>query len=243
MNPAYTSTWVRSQAVVGPTGFTTVAAKMDNFTINQAGSKDYLQSPVVDLTAMNSALLTFDRAYAPRLNRADSLLIQVSTDCGNSFVPTAYAKSYAQLATVPAQTTLFAPTNDTDWQQDTLNLTPFAGNKILFRFAAVSRFGNALFVDNVRLNGFTVSVLGLEENQKFRLFPNPAETSVKLFFPHEISDKATARIYAQDGRLVHSQELTGESEQALDIQRLSPGIYQILIQTSGERFQSRFHRK
>lgn len=242
-NPAFTATWVRSQSVIGPTGFTTNAAKMDNFTTNQSGSKDYLISPLVDLTSIASVRLTFDRAYAPRSNRADSLIIQVSTDCGTSFVPTGYAKGYAELATVPAQTTLFAPENDTDWKADTVNLTSFAGTKILIRFVSVSRFGNALFVDNVRLNGSTVSVLGLEDSPEFRLYPNPAETSVKLIFPHEINGKATAKIFAQDGRLVLSQELTGSSEQPLDIQKLSTGIYQILIQTNEERFQTRFQRR
>ena len=242
-NPAFTSTWARSEAVVGPTGFTTTAAKMDNFTTNQAGSKDYLQSPVVDLTNMSLAVLTFDRAYAPRANRADSLLIQVSTDCGASFVPTAYAKNYAQLATAPAQVTLFAPATDADWQPDTLNMTPFVGNKIIVRFVAVSRFGNALFVDNVRLNGFTVSVLGSEENEEFRLYPNPAETAVQLLFPHAIGGRSTARIYAQDGRLVSSEVLSAEAEQTIDIQRLPPGIYQILIETGEERFQARFQRR
>lgn len=242
-NPAYTATWVRSQSVVGPTGFTTIAAKMDNYTTNQAGSKDYLLSPLVDLTSMASAVLTFDRAYAPRLNRADSLIIQVSTDCGNSFVSSGYAKGFAQLATVPAQTTLFAPAADSDWKSDTINLSSFAGNNILLRFVSVSRFGNALFIDNVRLNSSTVSVLGLEESREFRLYPNPAETSVQLLFPHQIGGKAIARIFAQDGRLVQTQQLSGEPEQALDIQQLSPGIYQILIQTGSERFQARFQRQ
>jgi len=242
-NPAYTATWVRSQTIVGPTGFTTTAAKMDNFTTNQNGSKDYLQSPLVDLTGMASAVLTFDRAYAPRTNRLDSLFIQVSTNCGTSFVPTGYAKSSTQLATVPAQSTLFAPANDTDWKSDTINLSSFAGNKILFRLISVSRFGNALFVDNVKLNGSTVSVLSLDENQDFRLFPNPAETVVRLQFPHTISSQAVARIYSRDGRLVQIQTLNGDSEQLIDIQSLSSGIYQIEIQAGEESYQARFQRQ
>jgi hypothetical protein len=138
---------------------------------------------------------------------------------------------------------LFAPTTDADWQPDTLNMTPFAGNKIIVRFVAVSRFGNALFVDNIRLNGFTVSVLGSEENDEFRLFPNPAETSVQLLFPHAPGGRSTARIFAQDGRLVSSEVLSDKAEQTIDIQRLPPGIYQILIQTGEERFQARFQRR
>lgn len=239
------ATWVRSPFIPGPLGLSTYAAKMDNFTTNLNGSKDYLTSPVVDLSTFGEVKLTFDRAYAPRLNRKDSLLVLVSTDCGITYQPTGYAKDYAQLATAPAKTTLFTPANVDEWKGDTLNLSAFAGSKILIRFVAISRFGNVLYIDNVKTNGILVANQSLISSQELSLYPDPAERSIHLRLPANITSDAQFSIYGMDGRMMRKDKFseTGNLEQEIEITDLAPGIYQLVVEDKSRLWQSRFVKK
>lgn len=237
------STWVRGTGIVGSSGLTTAVAKMDNFASNQNGSRDYLNAPLADLSSVGTALLIFDRAYAPRADRADSLLIEVSTDCGSTFQNAGYAKGQAQLATSPSQTTSFLPDNGSDWDSDTVNLSSYLGSKVLLRFVSVSRFGNVLYLDNVRL---ITSPVGVQESAKalpFSIVPNPGDQNIRLLLPETGNGLVTVRFYSADGRLVLNQALSEREEPEMNVSTLPAGVYQVLVSDGEKLYTSRFIRK
>lgn len=235
-------TWTRSGSVLGANGAFTNTARMDNFSSNQSGSKDYLTSPPIDLTTAGPTILTFDRAYAPRLNRRDSLMIWVSTDCGLSFFPSGYAKDHVQLSTSPSQTTSFTPGNENQWKKDTLDLTNYMGGTVIVRFVSVSRFGNVLYIDNIKTEGVMV---GINENirQNLSVFPNPAETNLTFRMPENNAGPTRLFIYSSEGKMVSDRSLEYAPQQEINIENLSTGMYQLLLWQNGKFWQSRFVKK
>jgi hypothetical protein len=236
-------TWVRSTGFVGITGLTTAAAKIDNFVANQSGSRDFLSAPLVDLTSAGTARFLFDRAYAPRSNRADSLLVEVSTDCGATFLNAGYAKGQAELATSPAQTLSFLPNEASDWATDTVDLSSYIGNKVLIRLVSVSRFGNALYIDNARVTTTPVAVSDLQKAISFTIVPNPGDQKIRLVLPETRNGASSVRFFAADGRLVLNQALPDSEDLVLDISALPVGVYQVMISDGEKLYQSRFVRK
>ncbi|RYZ54834.1 MAG: PKD domain-containing protein [Sphingobacteriales bacterium] len=96
--------WVQSW-LAGGFGLSTRSAVFRNYSNDTEGDHDRLVCPQVDLSGISNARLLFDVAYAPfSAANPDSLIVSVSTDCGQSFTPV-YVKSGTSLATAPALTT------------------------------------------------------------------------------------------------------------------------------------------
>ena len=151
-------TWQRS-VTVGGFGLSTSAAYFNNFDNNSNGNVDELIAPVLNLYGLSDAYLIFDVAYAKYNNTySDSLRIQISNDCGNTWTPI-YLKGGSTLATAPDRSTLFIPSNS-EWRKDSINLSNYAGSSnVKIKFENIGRFGNVLFVDNINLAGTATTVL------------------------------------------------------------------------------------
>jgi hypothetical protein len=77
--------------------------------------------------------MKFDVSYRRFDNKTkDSLLVYISTDCGNTFNPTAlYIKSGVDLATGPNKNSSYIPAVNSDWRTDSIDLSNFAGNNVV----------------------------------------------------------------------------------------------------------------
>ncbi|MEZ4888233.1 MAG: choice-of-anchor J domain-containing protein [Chitinophagales bacterium] len=109
----------------------------------------------LDLTDFSSSSLTFDIAYA-RFNASlyDGLKVYV-VDCnGNNTV--VYNKSGSDLATVTDDNSgNFVPLDCNDWRMETVDLSAFDGQMVDLMFENVGGFGNALYLDNILVQGVT----------------------------------------------------------------------------------------
>ncbi|OWY25003.1 hypothetical protein C7N43_17450 [Sphingobacteriales bacterium UPWRP_1] len=146
-NPDAATTWTSQTSICNST-----SAVITNFVYNAPGQQDFLNSPLFDLSGLTSATLSFDVAYA-RYDATffDALQVQISTDCGQNFTAV-YNKSGSVLATAPDITAAFTPADCSQWRTETIDLTPYCGNTVLLRFAAINGFGNNLFIDNINLS-------------------------------------------------------------------------------------------
>jgi subtilisin family serine protease len=167
-NPDNDITWER--ATVGGISPGNQAMKMDLFSYAQAGQRDGLISPAISLNGYSSAQMTFDHAYR-RFNQdaTDSLIIYVSTNCGNSWtrVFQVAENGTGSFATQVTSPNAFTPAQAADWcfqpisQQTpgascyTINLTPFVGQNILVMFESFNAgtLGNNLYIDNINIDG------------------------------------------------------------------------------------------
>jgi len=168
MNPDGDITW--APANVGGISPGTQAMKLDFFNYAQASQRDGLISPLISLEGMVSAEMDFDHAYR-RFNQTatDSLIIYVSTDCGNNWTRVFQIGENGQgtFATQTTNANPFTPAAPLDWcfvpisQQTpgascyTIDLTDFVGQNILVMFEGFNAgtLGNNLFLDNINIDG------------------------------------------------------------------------------------------
>lgn len=167
-NPDNDITW--APATVGGITPGNQAMKMDFFNYAQAGQRDGLISPKIDLNGYVSAEMTFHHAYR-RFNQSatDSLIIYVSTNCGSTWTRVFEIAETGQ-GTFATQTTNgnpFTPAQAADWCFQPISstvsgascyeidLTPFVGQEIIVMFESFNAgtLGNNLYLDNINIDG------------------------------------------------------------------------------------------
>ncbi|MFM9055739.1 MAG: choice-of-anchor J domain-containing protein, partial [Bacteroidota bacterium] len=139
---------------VGGYGNSNGCMYFDNYSSDAQGARDEFMSPSLNLVGLGTARLVFDLAYQPYSlsSYVDSLRILISTDCGTTFTPL-YTKWGSSLATVTGTNTAeFLPTS-TQWRTDTVNLSSYIGQQVQVSFQNIGRYGNNLYIDNIRLQG------------------------------------------------------------------------------------------
>lgn len=159
VNPDASYTWERRTGITGATGTATAANYINNYTYNSPPAEDYLMTPVINLISAASAQLTFDVAYARYgAGYEDGLRVDISADCGQTWTSTGYLKTGLTLATAGTITSLFTPTSAAQWRKDTINLSPWTGNKVMLRFVNINDYGNSLYIDNTNITSVAGNV-------------------------------------------------------------------------------------
>jgi len=139
-----------------------VASEYMNFyNYSNTGDLDYLVSPILNTTGVDSVLVSFDRAYvryATGTGFSDTLMIQVSTDCGNTFPITAWKKGGDNLATRSGTNTGNWFPVAADWGTEKIDIKPFIGNasSITISFTGKTGYGQNLFLDNINISTVTL---------------------------------------------------------------------------------------
>ncbi len=115
-----------------------------------------LRSPLIDLTGMTNPVLSFYVAYTTKSTSPGNDMVQVliSTNGGISYNPAIFDKGWTSipsLGTVPSQDPEFIPGAANHWRHEIVNLTPYAGEKIVVSFSAISGVGNNAWIDNVKI--------------------------------------------------------------------------------------------
>lgn len=155
-NPDQLTTW-ESHSCVGSDGNSTNAARINNHGYSSPGQEDGLITPSIDLMASVSPRLIFDRSYSGTFsNKNDRLRIDISTDCGDTWLPSSYSKTGTDLVSSGPTNSVFEPFLASQWERDTLDLTPYAGMSIKVRFVNITDNGNALYIDNVQFYDLNV---------------------------------------------------------------------------------------
>ena len=148
-NPDGSTSWTKGE-VTGPTGAKSEVMYMNYFNYSTVGAEDGLLSEKFDINGYNPVLY-FDVSYAPYSSAySDSLVVEVSTDCGASFTRV-YAKDGTSLATTANSQSQFIPGGSTDWRTDSVALSNSNGDFVQFRIKGIGGYGNNLYIDNIRV--------------------------------------------------------------------------------------------
>ncbi|MFM7016894.1 MAG: PKD domain-containing protein [Bacteroidota bacterium] len=146
--------WTRSTSASG-FGASTACMTYQNYSLSSGGLRDEMQSQKVNLSGFAEYWLKFDVAYqqySTSATYADSLAVGISNDCGVSF-NNVYYKSGTSLATVAGTNgAAFTPTA-AQWRTDSINLTSYANQSVQSSFINIGRYGNNLFIDNIKIEG------------------------------------------------------------------------------------------
>ena len=141
------------------------AAKMDLYNYGNGFERDGMQTPPLDFSNYTNVSMTFDHAFRRyNASSADSLVLLVSADCGNTFDRIAgYAEDgTGSLATAFTNTVEFIPVAG-DWCTGTvgadcftIDLSAYDGqSSVVVRFESFNNgiAGNNLFIDNINIDG------------------------------------------------------------------------------------------
>jgi PKD repeat protein len=144
------------------------SARLPYFLDFQSGSRDFLVSPALNFKGYSAITLTFKHAYQAKIQGVtDSLIVSVSSDCGQSWIR---LKSMGEgvtrtFSTSPITGQFFLPGQIEDWCGQptysgcsTISLTPYAGlSGVRIRFEGYNSFGNNIYIDNVNISGTVVN--------------------------------------------------------------------------------------
>ena len=146
------------------------AAKIDFYNYENGFERDGLQTPPLDLSNFTNVSMSFEHAFRRYdANSRDSLVLLVSTDCGNTFERiAAYAEDGSgTFATAYTSSEEFIPGNG-DWCTGTvgtdcfnIDLSAYDGlSAVVVRFESVNNgiAGNNLFIDNINIDGTQIAV-------------------------------------------------------------------------------------
>lgn len=234
-NPDGLFTWTLADGIIGRTGTSTRAARASFAPDPAVGQRDVLQTPPLNLNS-SQPKLRFDLAYAPIVDRAkgpDSLLVQVVDACTLAVLGKPYAKgATGALGTTAPQETYFVPSARTQWRQELVDLTPFAGKSVLLRFVGYNGFGNYLYVDNVTVGNQLLALTNAAAAVGLEAWPNPtaAGTVLHVRLPTQ-NGGGHLRLVDNLGRIVWQTQLTAAAataEQLLTVP-VAPGLYSVVF--------------
>ena len=133
----------------------TWVALFPNFFVPLVGERDILTSPKINLSNAVEPELRFDLAYGGLVGDGpDTLMIEVSTDCGNTVDQVIYLKTGTDLITAPSPGSIsdvWAPESPDQWREEVVDLSPYKGQDIVLNFVNICGYGNILILDNIQI--------------------------------------------------------------------------------------------
>ncbi len=149
------SKWMEEQAPYET--LSNVAASIDLADNSASGDFDYLVTPILDVTNLNSADLEFSYAYSGDGNiwNKDGFIVALSVDCGQNYEEEFYVFEGfgSSLRTTVAGNPDFTPGGPQDWQRVNLNITPYLnGDPIRVAFIGINGGGGKLYLDSISIN-------------------------------------------------------------------------------------------
>lgn len=238
------------------------AAKMDFFNYQQASQRDGMLLPQISLAGYNSIDMSFEHAYR-RYDQtaADSLVIYISTDCGQTFDRLAeYAEDgTGSFATQTTNQNSFTPNDIEDWCLEpvvingdpigsacnTINLDNYLGMDVIIKFESFNagNVGNNLYIDNINIDGEpsdndvnSIDVLSL--SNLVTLFPNPTSGSFEVRFTG-MDESFNVSIIDAVGRVVVAPSKVNPSNVdnlSFDISKFEKGVYMVVFETNKGNF-------
>ncbi len=241
-NPDGLFTWALVDGLIGRAGTSTRAAQAPLHADPALGQHDVLQTPPLLLNAQPALL--FDLAYAPVGNGTasrDSLLVQVMDACTLAVLGQPYAKGSAGGLPTRGPLSLdrngqlpaFVPAVGTDWRQERVDLTAYAGKSVLLRFVSrTGKGGNNLYIDNVQVGNQLLATASAAAAAGLEVWPNPtaAGTALHVRLPAQ-SGGGRLRLIDALGRTVWQAQVTAiaaTAEQLLTAV-VAPGIYSVVF--------------
>ena len=226
-NPDGSITWERT-TTAAKSGIASMVIR--NFDYPLANTIDKFVSPgITGISGFDSLFVSFDLAYALGLNNAnnnlDTLEIQVSRDCGQTF-STVWKKWGIDLITA-ISSGRFTPTAN-DWQNIKIYLTPFVNSPSLqLFFVAKSNRQNNLYIDNINIYG--INLPQRLKDQGYLIYPNPFLNSfvIQHRFPPINLQKIT--LYNSLGQAVWEKIIDGQASSLITVNvgNISPGVYML----------------
>jgi PKD repeat protein len=209
---------------------------MANNWENSTITIDELYGPPINLEGVSDMRLGFWYAFTgqgPTTNNS-KLQVQISRNCETSW-STRLTINGSNLETAPSQSDPFVP-NQTQWLLESINIPPsYMEDGFRFRFKYTSEGNNRIFLDDINVDVTadihnTFSSIG-----EVLLFPNPASEQLTVSFYLKKPEEVSFAILDEIGKaqLLRKTDTysAGKNQSRLDIEKLTPGVYLLQLET------------
>ena len=233
--------WQRN-TLAASQGIASAWARNYRFTGN--GGSDFLFSPLMQVTSVDSVFLSFDRSHVTAkypgstATPLDTLEVLITTDCGRTF-QSIYKKWGEDLQSVDdpnfpriyTDTIGFKPTSPSEWKRDSINLTAIVGtsNKFQVVFKNTSNRGNNVFLDNINL--YSVTLPAKLKQNGYLISPNPFDGSLSVRHYLRPVDLKGIQIINAAGQTVYKRTFSGDAQSNIPINltKYAAGVYMIKL--------------
>lgn len=227
----------------------TKAAGIKLFDYTAIFKRDQLISPPINLGGTNTAILKFDHAYAIKdnPNYSDSLVVKISSDCGNSWIRILELADDGNgiFATHPPTTISFTPLIANDWCGAgygsaclEADISQWAGqSNVMVMFESVRVVGNNMFIDNVSVNIQTsIDDENISNVNELNIYPNPTNGKIIIESKDNL-EQGRLMIYNSQGAVVFENNINeGQKKLSYDFSDYPNGMY--IIRIIGETYTS-----
>ncbi len=237
-NPDMNITWEMTEVVGTNPG--NQAAWINIFDYYAFGPRDLLISPPLDFSDYSNPGLYFEHAYAYRYALADTLIVKISTDCGNSWTRL-WSAALEDLETAPESEESFIPQNADDWCMggygntcNIIDLSAYAGQTgVKIAFESFGRYGNNMYIDNITISNSVGTGEDISDQDDILIYPNPSDGIFNIVLPTH-NEGIEMNVRDMHGRLVHAETIEAEASMTrFNAGGLNKGIYVISF-VSGE---------
>jgi PKD repeat protein len=195
------------QTTLGASNGTT-SLRLRNASSNVApGTYSTIITPNIDVAGTTGVVVNFDLAYGKNSTAAagEELRVYVSNNCGLSWGAPRYTKIGDQLITNGGVIVGSFIPGPNDWRTEPMAVQNnlLTTGHIMLKFEALSKGGNALFIDNVRV--FTVLGNGndLAQSSNIKLYPNPLTNETGINFDLKTPEKVSFKILDIVGNTIY----------------------------------------
>ncbi|MDD2527652.1 MAG: T9SS type A sorting domain-containing protein [Lentimicrobiaceae bacterium] len=214
------------------------------------GKRDRLISPPLNFKGFNEIVMGFSHAYARRYAQtADSLIVLISTDCGDSWerIATFADDGSGNFETHPLLgSSLFVPETAADWCGAPgnpaciqIDLTPWVGMENLkIAFESVHRLGNALYIDNIYFTNAVPAAFEKQDEPNIQIYPNPANDRIFISSAENLTN-AEVTIYNATGKKVYVTSGLNGKLFTIETSSFDAGLYLISVQSGNVQFRSK----
>jgi len=203
------------------------AIYMNNYDYPANGEVDDLILPPLNFSNMASANLSFDRAYAlySSSGYSDTLSVQASIDCGNTWTTLYTAAGNALTSVSNIVTVPFFPSSN-EWENEVIDLSSLTGqSSVQIKFKHTTDFENNLFLDNINIEGIVGSPL-VNTLPSWQVYPNPSQGIFTITSPSNLSPNSNLAVYNALGMLIaQTNSLNSNSQYHVDLSTYPSGLY------------------
>ncbi|MFN8309002.1 MAG: M43 family zinc metalloprotease [Chitinophagales bacterium] len=235
VNPSNDFTWSYYEFAGGfGTSYNSIAIDNSSSSTNSKGRRDDFLTGNFDFTNKSYANLAFDLAYSKRGNLTDTLSVWYSTDCGAHW-NLIWKDGGVHLATSTKGDTMkpFVPEAE-DWVRKSFDLSMLNGqSRVRFMFRNLSGWGNAVYVDNINVDGSFTAVEDVKPVIEIKVQPNPANRFVSVKLPANYPYQ-TIDVIDLTGRIVATQQIV-DALTIISTSELEDGVYTLSLHGKGEK--------
>ncbi|MDD3858861.1 MAG: S8 family serine peptidase [Bacteroidales bacterium] len=233
LNPDFKNTWTNlswgneSQYKAMGVNFNTYGSR--------TWEEDYASLPQINIMDDDSIFLVFTYAYKNRLVHYfnDSLIVELSNDCGINYNEVLFRDGGQTLATVSgdAMSSIYIPLDASEFDTAYISLENYRAQDVVIRFKTKNDRGSVVYIDQIEVKDLSVNNINddfLSDNNTPLIYPNPAQGFVVIDCEYEDEQVLFSDI---SGKIILIRDLK-RGKNYIEISDYLSGIYFIKFKNS-----------